>query len=110
MSATKVGYKDNSKMLQNTSKDYSMAIPKNKSYQDDKRSSVKDHNSSYNYTKNSYSSKSTDTKSVVQNNINIGTMFGNLQLGPSMTLSGKRWDYARNKEPNLIYNILHTKM
>ena len=98
MSATKVGYKDSSsnKMLQNSSKDYSLSIPKSKSYQDDKRSSssVSDKNSGYNnncnYTKNSYSSKRTDSKSVVQNNINIGTMFGNLQLGPSMTMSSKR--------------------
>ena len=78
------------KASQNSSKDYSMAVPTNKSYQGEKKSFVSDKTSSYNYTKNSESAKRTDKKSVVQNNINIGTMVGNLHLGSSMTMSGKR--------------------
>ena len=83
MSASK---NKDSKALQSSSKDYS----KTKGYQDDKNSSRSDKNSSYNYTKNSHSDKRADSKSVIQNNINIGTMVGNLHLGPSMTMSGKR--------------------
>ena len=84
MSATK---NKDSMALKSSSKDYS----KTKSYQDDKKSyPSSDKNSSYNYTKNSRSDKRADSKSVIQNNINIGTMVGNLHLGPSMTMSGKR--------------------
>ena len=87
MSASK-----DSKMLQKTSKDYQGTVPKSKSYQDDKRaSSMPDKSSNLNHTKNSSVSKRTDSRSVVQNNINIGTMVGNLQLGTSMTSSNKRW-------------------
>jgi hypothetical protein len=53
--------------------------------------------SSYNSIKNESSYQRSDRRTIVQNNINIGTLVGNLQLGPSMTLSSNSYSHKRYK-------------
>jgi hypothetical protein len=51
--------------------------------------------SNYNTSSTSKTSTWSDKRSVTQNNIKIGTMVGNLHLGPSFTISGARFQTKR---------------
>jgi hypothetical protein len=84
-----LAYKDNQtsgKMLQNQS---------SKDMYKSSSSSQSGATSGYSSTKNSQTFKKEDKRTVTQNNINIGTMVGNLHLGPSFTLSSSRYQSKR---------------
>ena len=52
-----------------------------------RRGQVPSRTTNYSTTKNKQSSVKKDKKTVVQNNINIGTLIGNLHIGPSFSAS-----------------------
>jgi hypothetical protein len=53
--------------------------------EDNRRRGMSDRTTNYSATRNKQSSVKKDKKSVVQNNITIGTLVGNLHIGPSFS-------------------------
>ena len=86
-SQSNFGMNSNQKMLQASSGNNAMSSSSKK---DIYKTGQNDKNCGYNSsTQNSQSFKREDKRSVTQNNINIGTMVGNLHLGPSISISSR---------------------